>query len=303
MKKINLYWFNRKGRFGNFGDELGPFIIRKLSDKEIYQIPIPRSSIKLILAYIKGLILGSYSINIFNKVLKTFILKGRYIISIGSIIGWGSGKRIVWGSGVLFTNERIDNGLFLAVRGKYSQNRLKELGYPAPDIIGDPALLTPLVYHPTNIEKAYELGLILHHTQYEHFASFEEKHGIKVINVLNEVETVINEINSCKNIMATSLHGIIVAQAYNIPALWYEYPKIFRIGEDIKFLDYFSSVGISEYKPFPLFEIDEFDKSNEIMKFETYKELTHINVDLSNIQRSLLKVAPFPIIEKYKTDL
>ena len=60
MKEINnnikqiiyLYWFNKKGKYGNFGDELGPYLIEKISGNQIYQIKINRTGFKLILAYL-----------------------------------------------------------------------------------------------------------------------------------------------------------------------------------------------------------------------------------------------------------
>ena len=248
MKEINknikqfiyLFWFKKPGKFGNFGDELGPYIINNLSSNQIYRIKINRTGLKLFLAYFKGLIFGYYKLNIFSNVLKTFKLRGKYIISVGSIIGWGSGSRIVWGSGIVFNNEKIDNGTFLAVRGKHTQKRLIELGYKCPSIFGDPALLLPLIYNPKKT-KTHEIGIIPHHTQFDHFKSYGERHGVKIINLIGDVEGVINQIVSCKKIISTSLHGIIVAQAYNVPALWYEYPRIQWHGENIKFLDYFSS--------------------------------------------------------------
>ncbi|KUJ61660.1 hypothetical protein AR687_12025 [Flavobacteriaceae bacterium CRH] len=298
MGKIYLYWFNKKGKFGNFGDELGPYIIQKLSGKEIYQIPIPRSSIKLILAFIKAVIYKYHSIDIFKSVAKTLFLNGKYIISVGSIIGWGSGKRIVWGSGILFANEKIDNGTFLAVRGKYTQARLKELGYNYPDVFGDPALLLPLIY-PVTLTKKYRLGLVPHHTQFEHFANFEDKFGIKVINLIGDVESILDDFASCETIISSSLHGVIVAHAYNIPALWYEYPKIKWHGENIKFLDYFSSVGIDEYQPFPLKESDSFDVESEIENVRRNFDKANINADLKTIQDKLIGVAPFSVLPKF----
>lgn len=298
MDRIYLFWFKRKGEFGNFGDELGPYIIEKLSGKNIYQIPINRSSIKLILAYFKGLLMGYFSPKIFKSVIKTLFLNGKYIISVGSIIGWGSGKRIVWGSGILFSNEKIDDGKFLAVRGEYTRNRLLELGYTCPPVYGDPALLLPVIFNP-NVKKKHKLGLIPHHTQFEHFSKFEDSHKIKVINLIGGIEDIIKEILSCDKIISSSLHGVIVAQAYNIPALWYEYPQIKWHGENIKFLDYFSSVGIREYKPFKLKEVNEFNVDEELKNFEENSDILKINLDLNVIQEGLLNVAPFPVSSEF----
>lgn len=294
MNRINLYWFQKKGAYGNFGDELGPYIIQKLSGMKIYQIPIPRSSLKLVLAYLKGLLFGIYSLGIVRKVFKTLVLNGRYIISVGSIIGWGSGKRIVWGSGILFEDEKIDDGEFLAVRGKYTQERLRALGYRVPEVIGDPALLLPLLYKP-DVTKKYELGFIPHHTQYEYFNKLLKNTEIKVINLLNDIEVVLVEILECKSIISTSLHGLIVPHAYNIPALWYEYKDIQWHGENIKFWDYFSSVDIPLYEPIPIKGIGSFQAEIIKKSFKEYKKHALIVNDLNIIQRNLLRVAPFKI--------
>jgi len=305
MKEINnnikqiiyLYWFNKKGKYGNFGDELGPYLIEKISGNQIYQIKINRTGFKLILAYLKGLFFGHYNLNIYKNIIKTLKLNGNHIISIGSIIGWGSGRRIVWGSGILFKNEKISDGKFLAVRGKYTQKRLLELGYDCPSIFGDPALLLPLVYNPI-VQKTHKVGMIPHHTQYKHFANYEKKHGIKVINLIGDIEDIIIQILSCENIISSSLHGLIVPHAYGIPSLWYEYPKIKWKGENIKFLDYFSSVGIKEYDPIILKEIEKFNINEELVNFAENSEFLNINSDLKNIQNKLLEAAPFHVLKE-----
>ncbi len=297
MNKIYLY--HVKINIGNFGDEIGPYIIQKLSGQEIYQIPIPRCGTKLILAYINGLCQARYSFSIFRKVIRTLSLNGNYIMSIGIIIAWGSGKRIVWGSGIISIKDKIPNGEFLAVRGKYTQSKLQEQKLKYPIVLGDPALLLPLVYKPIISEKKYELGIIPHFSQYSHFSNCITK-NIKIINLLSSnVETTINEICECKYIISTSLHGIIVAHAYGIPALWYEYPKI-KFGENVKFFDYFSSVGIKEYNPFIINNFNTLNKDKEIENILRNMDLALIQSNLEVIQQNLLSVAPFKILNKYR---
>jgi len=297
--KVYLFWYKKKEGNGNFGDELGPYLIKKLTGKDVKHVLLPRSGIKRILAYFKGLPLSRYSIKSLPLVFDKHALSGDYVISVGSIIGWGNGKRTVWGSGILFKDEKIDNANFLAVRGSYTQNRLDELGYNVPNVIGDPALLLPLVYE-SDVRKKYELGLIPHHTQYEHFKNYREnKRGLIVINLLDDIERIIDQINSCKYVISSSLHGLIVAHAYNIPALWYYYPHIEWRGEDVKFLDYFSSVGIEEYSPFRLKEKEEFSIYDEIDNILANRKKTFIKKDLLTIQKKLLDVAPFEVKKNY----
>ncbi len=300
MSKINLFWYakallSETTEYGNFGDEVGPYLVEKLSGQSVNHVPIPRTSIKLILAYIKGLFNKVYSLKQLPEIVRCLFLNGNYIMSVGSIIGWGSGKRKVWGSGILFSNDVIDKDCeFHAVRGKYTQQRLVELGLTPPKAIGDPALLLPLVYD-TNRAKSYELGLVPHHTQYKHFEKLEDLHGVKVINLLDNIENVIDNILSCELILSTSLHGIIVPHAYGIPALWYKFSGIDFYGEDIKYLDYFSSVDIPEHEPFQLKDVHDFNKDEELNTFRANSHISLPITDLGQLQKELLLAAPFEV--------
>jgi pyruvyltransferase len=69
-------------------------------------------------------------------------------------------------------------------------------------------------------KKKNEIGIIPHYLDLAYFKVNYSKE-YKIIDLTtNDVEGIITEICSCKKILSTSLHGIIVAQAYNIPALW-----------------------------------------------------------------------------------
>ncbi|MDA7933542.1 polysaccharide pyruvyl transferase family protein [Akkermansiaceae bacterium] len=293
-KVIRLFWYKRlSGKYGNFGDELGPYLIGKLSTLPIEHVPIPRDGLFLLLTYLKNLFLGRYPLSMFPSVFKSLFKRGNYITGIGSIIGWSSGSRIVWGSGILFYNEKISNGFFLAVRGQYTQRRLRNLGYEVPDVLGDPALLLPLVYHP-EISKGYRLGVIPHHTHTEGLSHLASGDDVVVIDLLDNVETIIRRMLSCECVISTSLHGIIVAHAYGIPALWYEYKDVQWHGSDVKFFDYFSSVGIEEYVPLQM-PTSEINLERVLRCFNDYAKHALPQVNLCVIQKKLLDVAPFPL--------
>ena len=57
------------------------------------------------------------------------------------------------------------------------------------------------------------------------------------------MKTVINEINSSTVCISTSLHGLIIAQAYNIPWVWLEIFDKNLTGDDFKFKDFFSTIN------------------------------------------------------------
>ena len=139
--------------------------------------------------------------------------------------------------------------------------------------------------------KKYQLGVIPHYVDYEfvkkHFSHLKD---VLIINLMtNNVEDTTDEILQCKHIISSSLHGIIVAHAYRVPALWIKFSDK-PFGDDIKFKDYFKSVKIQPYVSFT----NELLNDNEnIEKF--FKEdvaLPDQNV-INNLKEGLMDVCPF----------
>jgi hypothetical protein len=65
-----------------------------------------------------------------------------------------------------------------------------------------------------------------------------------VINPLGDPLAVIDHMRKFSPILSSSLHGIILAHAYGIPAAWVRLSdKLF--GDGVKFADYADSVGIT----------------------------------------------------------
>lgn len=224
--KIHLYWCDNRQSEGkeNFGDLLPNYIVSKLSNKPIVRVTHP-------------------SMRRYRYFLKHYL-------TVGSILEAANENSIVWGSGIIRQNDVIKKAKFLAVRGPKTRKRLLELGYQVPEIYGDPALLLPTLY-PISGKPEYELGIIPHYVDYEMISRlFSGKENVKVINLITDnVESVIDDIVSCKRILSTSLHGLIVPHAYGIPALWMKVSDKLA-GDDVKFYDYFESVGLEYTKPF-----------------------------------------------------
>ena len=81
---------------------------------------------------------------------------------------------------------------------------------------------------PKDLSGAVDIGFIPHRSEYEDFSngilskmSKEIKSNSLLINFkTSDIEGTIEQICKCKFILSSSLHGIILAHAYGIPALW-----------------------------------------------------------------------------------
>jgi pyruvyltransferase len=96
-----------------------------------------------------------------------------------------------------------------------------------------------LIYSP-KIDKIYDRGYVPHYIE----RGLEPKDGL-FIDALLPWREVVDKICSCKEIVSSSLHGIIIAEAYGIPATYASYSNKV-IGGDFKFRDYLLGTGRKE---------------------------------------------------------
>lgn len=168
--------------------------------------------------------------------------KGK-LLAVGSIIYAMAENDVVWGTGAIGPDPiKVPAGvLILAVRGPLTRD---VVGGKAPEVYGDPAILMPLIYNRP-ITKRYGTGIVPHYIDQK---IVELKPGEKFIDILGDWHDVIDQIKECERIETSSLHGIIIAEAYGIPVTWKVYSdKI--VGGDFKFQDYFLGTGRQRQKP------------------------------------------------------
>jgi pyruvyltransferase len=200
------YWW--KGR-PNFGDELGPLLLEHFSDLEVEWAPVVTAD----------------------------------LITVGSLLhqlplDWSG---IVAGSGSLFENKLVPlkSATVLGVRGPLTARGLELKGDYA---LGDPGLLANelVVAH-----KEHNLGLVPHwsDTELEHRPEFK-KYKPLIIRPEGDPLEVLRQIGSCRKIVSSSLHGIIVADAFGIPRRTETTPRFIREGGDWKFRDHNAAVGV-----------------------------------------------------------
>lgn len=122
-----------------------------------------------------------------------------------------------------------------AVRGPITRELLLKTGYQCPEVYGDPAILMPYIYNPP-VEKKYKVSLILHHLSRS--KEMEEFHMIDVASF--DYKKFIDEIVASEMVISSSLHGIIVAETYGVPALFLNNGVW---DQSIKYLDWYYSTG------------------------------------------------------------
>lgn len=300
--KIYVKWYKDDNpNMFNFGDDLGPYIISKLSGEKVFNVPYANSRIKVLWQGIIQLKKRGITICEIKKIVNSFFIKS-YIISTGSILHLYTSKRCnVWGSGILDKMHKVQKSNFLAVRGMHTYKKLLELGFKPKKVLGDPALLLPIIYNP-HIVRKYKLGIIPHYTHYDLFKNNCINNDILIVNLNQQnIEKIIDEILSCEKTISTSLHGIIVSHAYKIPSLWFCYTKMPLRGDNTKFLDYFSSVEIPDYDPFN-FDLSRINNIDFLLSyFYNSKDIEFVRNDIiiEKLQRNLISVAPFSVKEEY----
>lgn len=164
---------------------------------------------------------------------------------IGSIIAFKNYDAIIWGSGLLndsiikrnYKYKRIPTYDIRAVRGPLTRERLLSCGYSCPEVFGDPAILLPLIYIPKSVEKKYKISIIKHYKDQSVIP--DGFHEISIVT--DDYKFVVDEINASELVVSSSLHGLIIAESYGIPTIWYNPEK----KREFKFRDWYLSIGVA----------------------------------------------------------
>lgn len=211
---IPLCYFNE---VTNVGDALNIDLIKFISGKEAIKVP----STKLF----------------------------KHLCAVGSVLSSMNHNSIIWGSG-LISEEAINHiteiGDIRAVRGFYSKKKIEEkfnikLNIP----LGDPALLLPKIFKASKI-KDFKFGLILHYMDENHPICHKVKQlGGHIINVNLPIHDFILELTRCEVIISSSMHGLIISDAYDVPNQRVILSdKI--VGGDFKYRDYYSTTDFPD---------------------------------------------------------
>ena len=186
-----------------------------------------------------------------------WIPQKKHLFTVGSNIFGSSIKgnyqnATIWGSGILSEPSRRESIAqklsrrkldIRAVRGPLSREVLLRFGHKCPEVYGDPAILMPLIYEP-NVEKRYEYIVI---PQFVHECGFRKAHPNERMVSMNtdNYQAVIDSIVASEVVYTSSLHGIILAESYGVPAVFF---RDLAKRVDFKYLDYYYSTGRKDFQ-------------------------------------------------------
>lgn len=210
--------------------------------------------------------------------------QSRRLFAIGSVLHYAKPGECVWGSGV---NWKMDPDLHKfstldvrAVRGPLTQEFLRKRGIAAPPIYGDPALLMPLFFR-ADLLQAEGRGtlpyLVVPHL-HEPPGKFDAYRSHLLLPTCKPA-TFVSNLLRARLVISSSLHGIILAESYGIPAVFLDVGN----GESrLKYDDYYHGTGRMNYHAVTSVE-------------EGIERGGNATFDLPAIQRGLLGAFPWDL--------
>ncbi len=260
-KKQKMWWWKAGGWWWknkvdeNFGDYLGPYLYEKITGNNVEFCEPEKTSENV-------------------------------LITVGSVMQYSKENVELWGTGIIDTEREVEiPNKVHSVRGPISRKVMRDMGVLCPEIFGDPALILPKVYSSKSIKK-YKISIIPNLVEYDETKEyFKDLSDFNIIslrvdgkNKTKSVEDIIDSICQSEKILSSSLHGIIVAHAYGIPATWAKLTDKMA-GDGNKYHDYYNSINIEEIEPINLNEYEK-NKKDIFTACETYVQPKFpLNVD------------------------
>lgn len=157
-------------------------------------------------------------------------LRDADLVGCGSVMHLLDAARdgcILWGTGSMRPNTPVPG----RVDARALRGRLTAESRQVP--LGDTGLLTAALWPRPTVR--HRIGVVRHYVDGRIYPWADV-----VIDTLDPVDDVIAQIGACATIASSSLHGLIVAQSYGIPAMRLHHDRV--AGGDWKWADYLSAL-------------------------------------------------------------
>lgn len=219
---IKMFYYRSKTGIPNFGDELSRDVVEYVTGRPVVRTGRMSRELTGI-----GSILDRY-----------LTVRGRLALGLRSLV---SRPVYVWGSGLIAQPKGSTRHFLtpLALRGTLTRDAL---GADPATPLGDPGLLAARMLGQGKSRQG--IGVVPHyvHKADPMIAAVARLPGVKIIDVERGGPEVCAEIASCDVILSSSLHGLVIADAYGIPNWRLGFAHDLK-GGDFKFLDYASALG------------------------------------------------------------
>lgn len=170
--------------------------------------------------------------------------KRKLLLAAGSILHFAKDGDIIWGSG--FRENPMDENRFSyldirAVRGPKTRDFLLKKGIQCPEVYGDPGVLMGLLFPEFKRKEAiFDYIIIPNIGEIDCFYPYKN-----IVLPTLPWEEIVKKITQSKLVISSSLHGLIVAESYGIPA---GLLKMTWIESLLKYEDYYESTGRPNFK-------------------------------------------------------
>ena len=219
--EVPLFYWDARPRMGfsNFGDAMSVSIVERILEKSITTI--------------------------------TNATPGQQkFLAVGSIVNYAEENDVLWGTGVNGKYPKRSDYHFnkldvRAVRGPLSRQFLMEMGIECPEVYGDPTLLLPRLFpefqKPNSPSQDY---IVIPHFSDEHLY----RHLSNMVSVKEEWRVVVEKILNSKFVISSALSGVIVAEAFGIPARLIISPNENNTETIFKYSDYYYGTNRFNYR-------------------------------------------------------
>jgi len=206
-----MFWWHAS-KAVNFGDDLSHVIVEKILNRPIS--------------------------------FRSLSTKEKILFSTGSVLHFARDNDVIWGSG--FRENPLSENRFhkldvRAVRGPRTRDFLLKMGINCPEIYGDPAVLMAHLFPEFKKEAPiYDYIIIPNIGEIAAFVPYKN-----VVLPTLPWDEIVQQMMKTKLVISSSLHGIIVAESFGVPA---RLLKMTWIEPLLKYQDYYESTGRAEFK-------------------------------------------------------
>jgi len=174
----------------------------------------------------------------------------RKLLGMGSIMSYAQDHDLIWGTGV--NGKAPENSYRFttldvrAVRGPLTRDFLLKRGIDCPEVYGDPTLLLP-IYFPEfqkSANPSHDFIIIPHFSDEDLFLDIPNR-----VSVKEPWYVVVEKILDSKFVIASALSGIIVAEAFGIPARLLQIENKSNTEDLFKYKDYYYGTNRFTFSP------------------------------------------------------